>query len=71
MKCTCHPSEAPQPCQHKYAFSECVVAAKLATPQGPSPLTTAFLSLTPFELIFLYMSGAMCFASLAWWVFTL
>jgi DNA modification methylase len=25
--CTCHPSEAPVPCQHKYAFSECVAAA--------------------------------------------
>lgn len=22
--CTCHPSERPEPCQHKYAFSECV-----------------------------------------------
>jgi hypothetical protein len=27
--CTCHPSEAPQPCQHKYAFSECRRAALL------------------------------------------
>lgn len=26
--CTCHPSEAPVPCQHKYAFSECVKAAQ-------------------------------------------
>jgi hypothetical protein len=25
--CTCHPSEAPVPCQRKYAFSECVGAA--------------------------------------------
>jgi hypothetical protein len=25
--CTCHPSEAPVPCQHKYAFSECRAAA--------------------------------------------
>jgi hypothetical protein len=25
--CTCHPSERPHPCQHKYAFSECVEAA--------------------------------------------
>lgn len=25
--CTCHPSEAPQPCAEKYAFSECVAAA--------------------------------------------
>lgn len=24
--CTCHPDEAPVPCQHKYAFSECVAA---------------------------------------------
>jgi hypothetical protein len=22
--CTCHPSEAPIPCQHKYALSECM-----------------------------------------------
>ena len=21
--CTCHPGEAPVPCQHHYAFSEC------------------------------------------------
>jgi hypothetical protein len=25
--CTCHPSEAPVPCQHKYVFSECVKTA--------------------------------------------
>lgn len=25
--CTCHPSEAPTPCQRKYAFSECQAAA--------------------------------------------
>ena len=25
--CTCHPSEAPQPCAEKYAFSECIAAA--------------------------------------------
>ena len=24
--CTCHPSEAPVPCQRKYAFSECMTA---------------------------------------------
>jgi len=24
MKCTCHPSEAPWPCAHCYAYSECV-----------------------------------------------
>ena len=22
-RCTCHPDEAPVPCQHKYAFSDC------------------------------------------------
>ena len=26
--CTCHPSEAPVPCQQKYALSECVSAAE-------------------------------------------
>lgn len=25
--CTCHPSEAPQPCQHRFAYSECRRAA--------------------------------------------
>lgn len=25
--CTCHPDEAPVPCQRKFAFSECVAAA--------------------------------------------
>ena len=25
--CTCHPSEAPVPCRHKHALSECVAAA--------------------------------------------
>jgi hypothetical protein len=28
--CTCHPSEAPIPCPHKYAYSECVAAARAA-----------------------------------------
>lgn len=32
--CTCHPSEAPVPCQHKYAFSECVEAAADSSPAG-------------------------------------
>ena len=27
LPCTCHPDEAPVPCQHKYAFSECERAA--------------------------------------------
>jgi hypothetical protein len=27
--CTCHPSEAPVPCQHKYAFTECLIASLL------------------------------------------
>ena len=26
-ECTCHPSEAPTPCQKKYAFNECHAAA--------------------------------------------
>lgn len=26
--CTCHPDEAPVPCQKKYAFSECRAAAR-------------------------------------------
>jgi hypothetical protein len=26
--CTCHPSEAPDPCQRRYAFSECKAAAE-------------------------------------------
>lgn len=30
--CTCHPDEAPIPCQHKYAFSECAEAARAAAP---------------------------------------
>ena len=25
--CTCHPSEAPTPCQQKYALGECIKAA--------------------------------------------
>lgn len=29
MNCTCHPDEAPVPCQRKYAFSECLAAAKV------------------------------------------
>ncbi len=33
--CTCHPSEAPVPCQHKYAFSECVKAAAQTTEPCP------------------------------------
>ena len=24
--CTCHPDEAPKPCQKRYAFSECQAA---------------------------------------------
>ena len=32
MPCTCHPSEAPVPCQHKYAYSECAAAAERITP---------------------------------------
>jgi hypothetical protein len=31
--CTCHPDEAPIPCQHKCAFSECV--ATLLAKQQP------------------------------------
>lgn len=27
--CTCHPSEAPTPCAHQYALSECLRAAAL------------------------------------------
>lgn len=26
MPCTCHPGEAPVPCQHKYAYADCVTA---------------------------------------------
>ena len=26
--CTCHPSEAPILCQHKYAYSECMKSIK-------------------------------------------
>jgi hypothetical protein len=33
--CTCHPDEAPKPCQHKYALSECVKAAGNAAPPHP------------------------------------
>ena len=29
--CTCHPREAPNPCQHKYALSECLTAAAQTT----------------------------------------
>jgi len=25
--CTCHPSERPEPCQHKYALTDCIEAA--------------------------------------------
>ena len=28
--CTCYPGEAPVPCQHKYAFSDCLKAQKAA-----------------------------------------
>jgi ribosomal protein S12 methylthiotransferase accessory factor YcaO len=28
--CTCHPDEAPKPCPQRYAYSECVLAARLA-----------------------------------------
>src|SRR6188768_2044591 len=29
--CTCHPDEAPRPCQRRYAYSECVKAKKVLT----------------------------------------
>ena len=28
--CTCHPDEAPKPCQKRYAFSECQAAERIA-----------------------------------------
>ena len=27
--CTCHPDEAPKPCQKRYAFSECQAADRI------------------------------------------
>lgn len=30
--CTCYPTEAPIPCQHKYAFEDCWAAALEMTP---------------------------------------
>lgn len=27
-QCTCHPDEAPVPCERKYAYSECKAAAE-------------------------------------------
>jgi hypothetical protein len=35
--CTCHPSEAPVPCERKYAFSECLAAARAR--KGLQPAT--------------------------------
>jgi len=32
--CTCAPSEAPRPCPHKYALSECWSAANTSGPDG-------------------------------------
>jgi len=32
--CTCAPSEAPRPCPHKYALSECWSAANTSRPDG-------------------------------------
>jgi hypothetical protein len=29
--CTCHPSESPEPCQRRYALSECLAAANQST----------------------------------------
>lgn len=39
--CTCHPDEAPKPCQHKYALGDCMAAAVIrnimreSKPLGP------------------------------------
>lgn len=38
--CTCHPDEAPVPCQKKYALSECI-AALASQPQGWRPISEA------------------------------
>jgi hypothetical protein len=38
LPCTCHPDEAPVPCQHKYAFSECERAARIAADAGPTEI---------------------------------
>jgi hypothetical protein len=32
--CTCHPDEAPVPCQRKYVLSECLAAAKQPAPES-------------------------------------
>lgn len=34
--CTCHPSEAPVPCQHRYAYSECKAAVEAPAPSPPT-----------------------------------
>lgn len=31
--CSCHPSEAPVPCQRRHAYSDCREAARLSRPQ--------------------------------------
>jgi hypothetical protein len=41
--CTCHPDEAPVPCQHRFAYSECLAAA------DPSEAVRNALAETIFE----------------------
>lgn len=36
--CTCHPSERPSPCQHRYALTECLAA--LAQPPAAEPVAS-------------------------------
>jgi hypothetical protein len=33
--CTCHPDEAPIPCQEKYALTECIAAAVASRKSEP------------------------------------
>lgn len=39
--CTCHPAEAPAPCQRRYAFSECVDVAEAAAPRSQAETLAA------------------------------
>jgi hypothetical protein len=42
--CTCHPSEAPVPCQKKYAYSECIKAAFASFTTEPEKCPTCRLT---------------------------
>ena len=38
MPCTCHPDEAPTPCERRYAYSECAAASEIRQECGSQDL---------------------------------